>query len=254
MGIAREDPYLQAAVQSILGQTFRDFEFIIVIDANSTTLHDVLTNLGGGDARVRLLTSPALGGLGLALNLGIGEARGEFIARMDGDDISLPNRLAEQVAYLDAHPRVAVLGCRLQLIGSDSEKLPQEYKYYGSDREIRAILPMRNPLPHPGLMMRKAALYKVGGYKYGHSAEDHELFLRMARDPEIEFHNLDCVLLQYRRHPLQGTNAEFFKRRYVEVSGYLFTEFLRSHSPKYLLGMAVIHPWHRRLREVMKRR
>jgi glycosyltransferase involved in cell wall biosynthesis len=248
MGIAREDAYLPAAIQSILTQTLTDFEFLIVVDANATTLQDAIATLTNGDARVRVLTSPSLGGLALALNLGIGAARGEYIARMDGDDISLPTRFAEQVAYLDDHPKVTVLGCRIELIGPDSVKLSQEYKYYGTDRAIRAILPMRNPLPHPGLMMRKAALYKVGGYKYGHSAEDHELFLRMSRDPEVKFHNLDATLLKYRRHPRQGTNASFFRRRFAEVSGYLFTEFLLRYSPKYLLGIVAMHPWGRWLR------
>jgi glycosyltransferase involved in cell wall biosynthesis len=252
MAIGRGDAYLGPAISSILSQSFQDFEFLIVVDAGIAEVREDLKREYGHLSKVRILESPSLGGIALALNLGIGRARGEYIARMDGDDISLPLRLERQVKYLDEHPNTAVLGCRVRLIGAESEDLRQTYSFYGSNRAIRRMLPLRSPMVHPALMIRKTALFAVGGYKYCHSAEDHEMYLRMARDPKLEFENLSEILFEYRRHDSQGTNDAFYKRRYSEMGGYLFTEFIRSHSPAYLVGIIGIHPWARRIRSLLK--
>ena len=106
--------------------------------------------------------------------MGIGESYGEYIARMDSDDISLPERFEEQVRYLDENKDVDVLGCRVRLIDSVSESLERSYPYFQSNRDIRRVLPFRNPLMHPALMFRKSVLLSVQGYKYGHTSEDHE--------------------------------------------------------------------------------
>ncbi len=249
----RVEPFFPEAIASVLSQTYRDFELLLVLDESLRSYRASLEAEYARDRRVRFVESPPLGGLSLALNLGIGAARGEFIARMDGDDISLPHRFEEQVRYLDAHPKVAVLGGRLQLIDEHSNVLSTPYPYYGTNRQIRRILPLRNPMPHPALMMRRSALVTVGGYKYGHASEDYELFLRMSRNPDWEFANLDSVVLLYRRHSQQGTSPEYFRRRFAEMGGYLFTELLRTRSPKYLLGISAIHPWARSLRKMLQR-
>jgi len=242
MGIAGVDVYLQAAIDSILNQTFKDFEFIIVVDEGDSSMGQQILALYPKENRIRILQSPSLGGLAHALNMGIGQARGEYIARMDGDDISLPDRLMEQVRFLDENKDVAVLGCRVPMIDSNSRKINREFPYYQTNKGIRRALPFRNPLMHPALMFRKSALLAVNGYKYGNSAEDYEMFIRMARNPDLKFHNLDKVLFTYRRHNLQATNLNRVKSNYYEKSGFLFTEFLRSSSWRYLGGILVMHP------------
>jgi hypothetical protein len=103
-------------------------------------------------------------------------------------------------------------------------------------------------------MLRKTAVIGVQGYKYGHSgAEDYEMFIRMARNPNVKFHNLDRVLLDYRRHPAQLTDPSRMRSQFADISGFLFTEFLRTHSPKYILGMLILHPWGRALRLKLRR-
>lgn len=249
MAVNRIDQYLEPAVSSILEQTFRDFEFLILIDAACRERKQEVLSLAAGDQRIRVLEAPSLGGLAFALNMGIAAARGEYIARMDGDDISRPQRLAEQVQYMDEHQEVAVLGCKVQLINARSEKVKRSYPYFEYDHDIRRVLPFRNPLPHPALMFRKSTLFDVHGYKYGHSSEDHEMFIRMARDPAVRFHNLDRCLFDYRRHEAQGTRLGPRTRVcFLEISAFLFAEFLRTHSPKYLFGMLIIHPWVRGIR------
>lgn len=253
MGIAREEPYLRAAIDSILTQTFQDFEFLIVLDEGVSHLEDQLAGIHSGDNRIRILRAPSLGGLAFALNMGIGQARGEYIARMDGDDVSQPDRLLEQVRYMDENRDIAVLGCRVQLIGANSEEVKREIPYYKTDTEIRRALPLRNPLVHPALMFRKSALYAVQGYKYGNSAEDYEMFIRMARDSQCKFHNLDKRLFAYRRHDQQGTGPYRVKSNYWDKAGFLVTELLRTRSLKYIGGIVMTHPLVYRMRLLCRR-
>jgi glycosyltransferase involved in cell wall biosynthesis len=248
----RIDPYLPAAFASILAQTYRDFEFLIVLESTLRQRRGELAELCRNDLRVRFLEGPPLGGLGLLLNLGIGEARGEYIARMDGDDISLPHRIEAQVRFLDDHPRVAVVGGRVELIDEHDQLLPKVFPFYETDREIRRVLPLRNPMPHPALMMRRSVLLSLGGYKYGNCSEDYELWLRMSRDSSIQFANLDSLLLRYRRHGAQVTNKAYFGQRFSDMAGFLLTEALRQRSLRYLLGMAALHPWSRTARGLLQ--
>jgi glycosyltransferase involved in cell wall biosynthesis len=253
MGVNRMDAFLGPAVESILNQTFRDFEFIIMVDAGCPDGKQRISELCACDSRVRILESPSVGGFAFALNLGIAEARGVYVARMDGDDVSRPDRLRMQVQYLDENPDVAVLGCGVQMIDASSENIKRKVAHYQSNEQIRRMLPFKNTLPHSALLFRKSALLEVRGYLYGHYSEDHEMFIRMARNPAVKFHNLKDVLHEHRRHASQGTNPDHMKQAYVEISGFLFTEFLLTHSPKYLFGMFVIHPWVRRARMALRK-
>jgi glycosyltransferase involved in cell wall biosynthesis len=253
MGVNRTVPFLGPAIESILNQTFQDFEFLIMVDAGCADVKQRISEFSAGDSRVRILESPSVGGFSFALNMGIAESRGEYIARMDEDDISLPLRFQEQVRFLDENKDVDVLGCKVRLIDSASELVERNYPYFQSNQEIRRVLPFRNPLMHPALMFRKSLLLSVQGYKYGHTSEDYEMFIRMARNPKIGFYNMDKVLFEHRRHDGQGTGLWRIKISYAETSGFLFTEFLLTHSPKYLFGMFVLHPWVRRTRMALRK-
>lgn len=127
------------------------------------------------------------------------------------------------------------------------------FLFYENDNSIRSVLPYRNPLLHPCLMIKKSLLYDLGGYKYGHMSEDHELFIRAARFPEVKFHNLNKVLFQYRRHSNQITSILNAEKNFYEICGFLFTEFLLTKNPKYILGMFIVHPSIRRLRLHIKK-
>jgi glycosyltransferase involved in cell wall biosynthesis len=249
MALNRKDDYLQPAIDSILDQTFQNYEFLVVVDSSCPGLAERVKELGRGDKRIRILTASIGGGAGFSRNLAIAEARGVYIAIMDGDDVSNLERLHYQADYLDKNPDVDVVGCRIQFIDQNSNIIPRTFRYYQSNKQIRKVLPYRDPLPHPGLMIRKSAIIGVQGYKYDHSgAEDYEMFIRMARNPGIKFYNLDRVLLKYRRHASQLTHSSRMKSQYADISGFLYTEFLRTHSPKYILGMFIIHPWVRSIR------
>lgn len=240
--LIRVDQYLSAALASIFEQTYTNFELIIVLDEKCSDQKEMLLNTYGCDPRLRVLVAPSVGGIALALNLGLGASRGKYVARMDGDDISLPDRLEEQVNYLDTHPDTAVVGCRIQIIGPQSEPINRTYPFYESDKKIRQMLPFHMPMAHPTLVFRKKVLLEVQGYKYAHSGEDWELLIRIARNKANKFHNIDKTLFLYRRHGAQGTSFDKVRNVYLECSAFLFGEFMRTFSPKYILGILIKHP------------
>lgn len=243
MAVHKDSPFMDLAVASILDQTFRDFEFLIVANAANPTLLSRLKNYGEFDKRIKIISTP-MPGLSNALNNGISIAKGEVIARMDSDDISHPERLRIQYEAMLKKPALSVIGCQSMMIGPDGEELGM-WRFHRSNEEIRKVLPYLNPILHPSLMIRKDLLIKIGGYRYGHMSEDHELYIRLARDRSIIFENIEPVLFYYRRHDSQITAGKNLKKDFAEISGFLTTEFLLTGNVKYLFGCLVVHPWRR---------
>ena len=138
-------------------------------------------------------------GIAAALETGSAVARGAYIARMDGDDVALPRRLAAQAAYLDAHPDVVVVGGQVRLIDGNG-KTRSRGVFPVTPAACRAYLAFGAPFCHPAVMMRRDALRQVGGYRRRFEpAEDFDLWLRLSAVGDLA--NLDEEVLQYRRHP-----------------------------------------------------
>lgn len=201
MAVHNGQPYLMEAVDSILGQSFRDFEFVIVDDASTDGSRDLLAK--SLDERVRLLTNKKQQGLAKSLNIGLAEAKGEYIARMDHDDISLPHRLQRQVAFLDEHAEIDILGCWARTIGRQP---PQTWRYPIQDEEIRSEFMFSSPLVHSSVMWRRET-FEQRQLRYDETtarAQDFELWTRAAE--WVKFANLGSVLLHYRVHADQVGN------------------------------------------------
>jgi glycosyltransferase involved in cell wall biosynthesis len=193
------EPYLAEALESILGQTFDDFELIVVCDPSSIdNSRGLLDDLARRDSRVHVLEGP-IGNLVAALNLGLSRARGKFIARMDADDVSLSNRFARQVEYLREHPDIAVVGSTITMIDAAGAVI-REIDYPLTPAEIdRFLIEVGCALAHPISMARHEAMLSVGGYRdlFQH-AEDYDLWLRVAERYSLA--NLPDLLLRYRHH------------------------------------------------------
>lgn len=189
-------PFLREAVGSILGQTFTDFELIAVDDRSTDNSLEVLRSMH--DPRLRILEQAENGGPGLAANAGLDAAHGEYIVRMDADDIAVPERIALQVAFMDAHPDLVASGGQLQLFGTEEE----EWTYPLSSADCSAQLPFGVPVPQPASIMRRSVL-QVHGLRYGGTwpriGEDWLFWLQMA--PYGPMANLPDVLVRYRRGP-----------------------------------------------------
>jgi len=197
MPLFNGERFLREAVESILGQTFTDFEFLIIDDGSTDT--SVKTVGTYDDPRIRLISNHENLGVTATLNRGIDLARGEYIARMDCDDISLPDRLAEQVAYLEQHPDCAL--CSVMVTMSDEQG--NDCGVWLDDREtvsseaIRRFLPRANCIAHPGIMIRKSLLARYRYNERQRVAQDYDLWLRMAADGLV-IAKLAKPLLRYR--------------------------------------------------------
>jgi glycosyltransferase involved in cell wall biosynthesis len=194
-------PFLPGAVESILSQTFTDFTLIIIDDGSTDGSGDYLSTLR--DTRI-VLISQTNQGIGASLNRGLKMCRSEYVARMDADDISMADRFASQVEYLDAHPDVVILGTQIEfLVGTVSQRAlhaPLDHE------EIEArLMKGRAGLCHPSLMFRTAAAIACGGYPAGRFGEDFDFFLRMCEQGRTA--NLDRVLFQYRLQAAQISMA-----------------------------------------------
>lgn len=198
-------PHLAAATESVLGQTFGDFQFVIVNDGSTDGTRDYLGGLS--DPRVAILDRPN-GGTTAASNQGLQHCTAELVARVDADDVLLPERFAKQVAYLDQHPEVGLLGTQMAPIGAkgvgQNMRLPTEHEdIYG------ALADGRHGMMHATIMMRTALLKQIGGYRPIGLADDWDMMLRMGEAARLA--TLDEVLFHYRVH--QGTLSSSSMRR-----------------------------------------
>jgi glycosyltransferase involved in cell wall biosynthesis len=190
--------YLADALNSILRQTFREFELLVIADGSTDATPSILKSCT--DPRLNVIENDSNLGLVDSLNRGLDLARGEYVARMDADDIALPKRLARQVQFLRATPRVGLCGTWFRNI--DGARSADVCPPTRAD-DMAARLFYESPLGHPTVMFRRA-LFAEHGLRYSYDfphAEDYELWTRVARFTELA--NLPEVLLQYRRHDEQ---------------------------------------------------
>lgn len=194
------EKYIAEAIDSILGQTFGDFEFIILNDCSSDRTEEII--LSYDDPRIVYLKNERNLGVAATLNRGLAMAKGEYIARMDADDISLPERFAKQVAYLDGHPAVAVLGTNLEAFDQTGVL---RYGWSATDPDqMRIDLLFSCGLAHPSVMMRRSVTAELGGYDPAFEGlEDYELWCRVARKYDVT--TLPDILFRYRMHGGQVT-------------------------------------------------
>lgn len=181
--------YLREAIQSILNQTYSDFEFIIVDDGSTDGGPEIVSSYH--DARIRLIRQEH-GGISVALNRGISESRSPYIARMDSDDISHPERLRLQFRYLEEHPDVALVGTWYARFGVDE---PDVICHPVSDFQIKFVLYGFTTFGHGSVMIRKSVLAQSEGYRFPF-AEDYDLWLRVSE--RAATHNIPRVLYRYR--------------------------------------------------------
>jgi glycosyltransferase involved in cell wall biosynthesis len=193
-------PYLAEAVESILAQTWTDFEFLIFDDGSTDPSCAIVEGYAKSDPRIRLYRGSAVG-YAVWLREGVSRAKGELIGRMDADDVSHPERFARQVQYLDEHPDCVALGAQMLLV--DPERRPiqrREAPLHHEAVDAALLRGLGDAMPHSAAMFRRSALLEVGNYRTDRLwHEDVDLLLRLAEVGRLA--NLPDVLLEYRRHP-----------------------------------------------------
>ncbi len=194
--------WIDDAIGSILNQTFRDFEFLIINDnPNDRRLSDFLNEKSASDSRIRIITNPENFGLTKSLNIGLEFCKGEFIARMDADDISMPTRFEKQIRLLKKDQNIGIVGCHIKFIGRKKgyARLPV------SNDDIKAYEYFSSPFDHPATMMRSNVLAK-NGISYDESlryAQDQKLWYEMSK--VCDFANIPEVLFYHRYNNQQIT-------------------------------------------------
>ena len=180
MSVYNGERFLREAVDSILGQTYRDLELIVVNDGSKDGSAEILEGQGRVDSRLRVYHQANMG-LTRSLNRGVGLSTGEYIARMDADDVADPRRIEAQVAFMDRHPDVGLLGTGYQEIDAGGRVIGVK-RFPTADAIIRATLIRYNPFFHASVMLRREVFDAVGLYDVGWpSVEDYELWFRVAQ-------------------------------------------------------------------------
>lgn len=201
MPVYKTAPYLREAMDSMLSQTFSDFELIVLNDCSPDNAEEILDTYD--DPRIVRYKGSKNVGLSNVLNIGIELARGKYIARMDSDDISLPNRLQVQVDYLEAHPEIDLVSVGMQLFGAKEDVWIREQ----NPEKVKINALFQSPVLHASSMWRKASFEKHG-LRYRQDmvpSEDYDLWTR-ALTKGLALANLPEVLYKYRIHPTQATN------------------------------------------------
>jgi glycosyltransferase involved in cell wall biosynthesis len=195
LSVHNDAQFLPTAIESVLGQTYGDFEFLIIDDGSTDGIGDYLRSLR--DARVRLLRNLGNMGLTRSLNRGLNAAFGTFVARMDSDDIAMADRLARQVEFLEANPHVGIVGSSRHLI-DETGAFVAHAAAVEDDLRIRWKCLLGNPFAHPTVMLRLDVL-DAHGLRYDESfrtAQDYELWTRLLSVTRGA--NLREPLLRYR--------------------------------------------------------
>ena len=218
--------HIREAIDSILEQTFTDFEFLIINDGSTDNTVDIISEYD--DPRIKLVHNDGNKGLIYSLNYGLEIAQGKYIARMDADDIAMDTRLEKQVRFLEDNPDTSILGTAFIFMGT-----PHEMHHPNYNEEIRIKLLDDGAFAHPTVMMRKDSIDSNnimynGDYKY---IEDYQFWVEAAIK-NLKMANLDEVLLQYRQHSNQVSSQKYNEQE--ETKQRIKLEYLSHYFGKYM--------------------
>jgi glycosyltransferase involved in cell wall biosynthesis len=194
MPVYNSGDYLAKALDSIINQTYKNWKLICVDDGSTDNSNEILRNYSKSDDRIKVVTFKKNKGLTFALNKALTLADGNYIARMDSDDISLPERLEKQVKFLDQHPNVIAVGTQCELI-DESGKVFGHKMFPTESKKLYNMMFQIMPMQHPTIMVR-GDVYRRERYEDQPTAEDVSLYFRLLRHGNLA--NLDEVLFQYR--------------------------------------------------------
>ena len=208
MAVYNGGKYLSDAIESILNQSFKCFEFIIIDDGSTDNTSHLLKGYAESDARI-IIISREDRGLVSSLNEGISRAVGTYIARMDADDISLPDRFRTQYDFLQLNTNVVCVGCDPIIIDEDGDELIH-LKTPASNKDIQnKLLSGHCPIEHPSVMYKRSTVIEVGGYREEYqTAEDYDLWLRIGEVGDLANLNIPLIKYRYLNTSISATNQD----------------------------------------------
>ncbi len=230
--------WLQSAVESILNQSFEDFELLIIDNHSDDGSIELLPN----DSRIKIIRHSGMG-IVTSLNIGLLKAKGEFIARMDGDDLSSPHRFQVQLDYARLNPEIGIIGGLVEIFSDDAVVQQGSISYQHwlnsvcTPEEINREIFVESPLVHPSTLIRQDIFKQVGLYRDLSWPEDYDLWLRswllgisMAKVPEYVIH--------WREHPkrLTHTDKRYSQKEFIKVKAWALSESLLKERSAIICG------------------
>ncbi len=207
------EKYIGAAIDSILAQTFSEFEFIVIDDCSTDNTWQIIQSYAAKDPRIIAIKNEMNLGIAGNRNKGVGLAQGKYIVWQDADDISVPTRIEKQYQFMEAHPEAGIIGGFLQFF-DDEHECTGFRKYKADDLSLRKRIFRYSPVAQPASMIRKKCLEEVGEYNLAYPpAEDIDMSFRIGE--KYQFANLQDVMIRYREHP---NSATFTRLKKIEFS------------------------------------
>lgn len=219
--------YIDQAVESILNQTYSELECIVVVDnpAHTDAIYH-LKSTEAKDPRVKVIINEQNMGLAMSMNAGIHLASGEYIARMDADDISLPERLQKELDYLQT-TGADLVGCAVKRIDAEGNVIGTIHPPVKTPKEVERYLSYKNPIVHPTVLMKTSVIRALGGYRNFNACQDYDLWTRFATNG-YQIYQMDEILFLFRRHEKSITT----QRRFSQVINEMYIRQLTNEREK----------------------
>lgn len=250
MSVYNSEEYLREAIDSILSQTFTDFEFLIINDGSKDDSLKIIKSYK--DKRIRLVSRENKG-LVASLNEGIQLARGEYLARQDSDDVSLPSRLAKEVSFLENNPDIALVGSNYTVTDIRGKKLSTTNIFLNHD-DLKMTLVTCNQYGHGTIMLRKSVLDKVGLYDSSVGrVEDYDLWQRISRIAKVA--NLEDSLYLYRKNDqgISYSNLDLQIKETLQLRDKAFEHYLSNRKQYKLFNYSPSGKMYRDRKAIMYR-
>jgi len=231
MSVYNSEKYVSRAIESILNQTFKDFEFIIINDGSQDNTLDILKEYENKDNRIKIIDQENKG-LTKSLNIGIKAAKGKYIARQDDDDVSLSTRFEKQVEYLEKNKEVVLLGTNQYEINGEVETIGTYY----DNKTINNIVYLYNPIAHTSAMYRRNVFIEIGLYDESfETSQDFEAWMRLANYRKISM--LKDVLVK--RYICKDSISS--KKKFVQLYNGYRARMKYSVNKKYIFKYTLMH-------------
>lgn len=249
MPVKNVEKYIDESLQSIINQTYKNIEIVIIDDHSQDETYNIIKNYQKIDKRIKIFRNSSTKYISHSLNTGIKHSKGKYIIRMDGDDYSYPNRIATQVKFMEKNPKIGVSGGSIDVC---NEKLNILFTkcYPLNDHDIRKKIFYMSPFAHPATIWRSNMLKQTKGYNiHLFGAEDYDLYFRIGKMCNMA--NIDNILIKYRlsnhsfsyrKHIRQESLTLYIRMKaYVEY-GYFMSLKERIYSLLQFMSMGFIPP------------
>lgn len=229
IAIYNGEKFLKETIDSLVNQTYKNIEIIVVVNCTNDDTIKILESYE--DERIKIFETNICQ-LAFNLNYGLMQSKGAYVVRIDADDIAINTRIEKQLEIIK-NKNYDIVGSNIIYINESGNEIGTQ-KYNEKDHDIRKAIYFKCPIAHPSVMYKKNVILKHSGYLNGKVSEDYDLWIRLMRDKNVKFYNIQESLLLYRIHYNQSKGN---KLAYCEVTSYMLREMLYQKSIKYFFGL-----------------